>query len=134
MQLITAKKPAKTCAIHSEFLFNCLFSCFACQCGCTELNGMLPGKAVLYMRRFCLKNQRYDGKRNWCIQEPIQRLIILIPVGTNLSKEKKMSVPFCVKFVQRFTKLKNSRSLKPRKMLFMPNTTWVSHFYLIRTY
>lgn len=50
---------------------------------------MLPGKAVLYMQWFCMKNQGYDGKRNWCIQEPIQRLIILIPVGTNLSTEKK---------------------------------------------
>ena len=29
-----------------------------------------------------MKNQRYDGKQNQCLQEPI-------PVGTNLSTEKK---------------------------------------------
>lgn len=62
-----------------------------------------------------MKNQRYDGKRNGCLQEPIQRLIILIPVGTNLSTEKKMSVPFYLKFISKVHKVEKFKKSQAKE-------------------
>ena len=54
-------KPAKKCTVRSEFLF-CLLSRF-CRCrGCVKLLVALTRKTLLDMRRFRLKNRRFDGK------------------------------------------------------------------------
>ena len=59
---MTAKISAKKCVARSEFLF-CLFSRFRRICGYAELaSGVTrPRKTILDMRRFRLKNQRFDG-------------------------------------------------------------------------
>ena len=54
-------KPAKKCTVRSEFLF-CLLSRFCRCCGCVKLLVALPRKTRLDMRRFRLKNRRFNGK------------------------------------------------------------------------
>ena len=46
----TAKKPAKKCVVHSEFLFS-LFSDFCCCGGCTELASTV-GHLQVHIQRF----------------------------------------------------------------------------------